>query len=249
MNNGNDFLENKPFKSTPSGTIENQIMSSTVPKNEREWWAAREIAQLRAVIAAQASAAPVPVKAGTPRQASQSMRPGDPSYTVDRIPVCYPWGDLTAELVRDGTGRNWIMQKGGSNIRHLNKYENNFVNSAISATTMAMLVHHAAAELAIATQSAPAEQPVVAGGWISVKDRLPELDYPVWLFDSDVGAFIGERGDTGEGWLYGRSSHFYQDKNGAWLTSDCEQDDFNVSHWMPLPAAPSIPAPTTESKP
>lgn len=58
---------------------------------------------------------------------------GDTSRVIDRFPVCYPWGDTTAELVRDGESRNWILRKGGSDVRHLNKYENNFVNSAIAA--------------------------------------------------------------------------------------------------------------------
>lgn len=39
---------NKPaMAATPAATLEEQIMSETVPKNEREWWAHREIEALR----------------------------------------------------------------------------------------------------------------------------------------------------------------------------------------------------------
>lgn len=34
-------------ESTPSAELERKIMNSNVPKNEREWWAAREIERLR----------------------------------------------------------------------------------------------------------------------------------------------------------------------------------------------------------
>lgn len=36
--------------STPRAELERQIMDSNVPKNEREWWAAREIERLRAAL-------------------------------------------------------------------------------------------------------------------------------------------------------------------------------------------------------
>lgn len=36
-------------QSTPSLELEHQIMNSDIPKNEREWWAAREIERLRTI--------------------------------------------------------------------------------------------------------------------------------------------------------------------------------------------------------
>ncbi len=38
----------KPMQATPPADLESQIMLSTVPKNEREWWAHHEIEKLRA---------------------------------------------------------------------------------------------------------------------------------------------------------------------------------------------------------
>jgi hypothetical protein len=37
-------------QSTPAGELERQICSATEPKNEREWWAHREIERLRGAI-------------------------------------------------------------------------------------------------------------------------------------------------------------------------------------------------------
>lgn len=40
----------RAYQATLPRTLEKQIMDSTVPKNEREWWAAREIERLRAEV-------------------------------------------------------------------------------------------------------------------------------------------------------------------------------------------------------
>lgn len=40
----------KAYQATAPRTLEQQIMDNTVPKNEREWWAAREIERLRAEV-------------------------------------------------------------------------------------------------------------------------------------------------------------------------------------------------------
>jgi hypothetical protein len=42
-----------PYMPTPPGDLEHQICSACVPKNEREWWAHREIERLRAELAAE----------------------------------------------------------------------------------------------------------------------------------------------------------------------------------------------------
>lgn len=36
------------YQATPNATLEQQIMDSNIPKNEREWWAHKEIERLRA---------------------------------------------------------------------------------------------------------------------------------------------------------------------------------------------------------
>lgn len=41
-------MSNKPFKSASPADLERQILDPNVAKNEREWWAAREIERLRA---------------------------------------------------------------------------------------------------------------------------------------------------------------------------------------------------------
>jgi predicted nuclease with TOPRIM domain len=40
------MLDETPCKATPREELRNQIMSSIIPKNEREWWAKRTIEQL-----------------------------------------------------------------------------------------------------------------------------------------------------------------------------------------------------------
>jgi len=46
------FKSDQPCQATPSGDLREQIMDSRVPKNEREWWAAREIEKLERELAA-----------------------------------------------------------------------------------------------------------------------------------------------------------------------------------------------------
>jgi len=42
--------DNDAGQATPRAELERQIMDSNVPKNEREWWAAREIERLQAIV-------------------------------------------------------------------------------------------------------------------------------------------------------------------------------------------------------
>ena len=66
----------------------------------------------------------------------------------------------------------------------------------------------------------------VVQGWVSVEDRLPEMDAPVWLYEQGRGVWIGGRSDGGEGWLwcnaYG-SQYFRAD--GTWGSSEMEIDE------------------------
>jgi hypothetical protein len=42
----------QPCQATPAGDLRQQILDSRVPKNEREWWASREIEKLERELAA-----------------------------------------------------------------------------------------------------------------------------------------------------------------------------------------------------
>ena len=42
--------EDNAYQATPAATLEQQIMDPCIPKNDREQWAAREIARLRAEV-------------------------------------------------------------------------------------------------------------------------------------------------------------------------------------------------------
>lgn len=78
--------------------------------------------------------------------------------------------------------------------------------------------------------------------WISVDTGLPPLDVPVWLVTNNGGIFIGCRSDDAGGWLWGNCyGDFWLDSNNKWRTDTCETDDYNVTHWMPLPAPPVSP--------
>src|SRR5688572_8444160 len=64
-------------------------------------------------------------------------------------------------------------------------------------------------------------------GWVSVEDRLPENGEHVlcWKESMIPKAFYSDTGSYG----------FFKD--GIW--GDVESDDWNVTHWRPLPAPPN----------
>lgn len=77
--------------------------------------------------------------------------------------------------------------------------------------------------------------------WISVKDRLPELEEVVWAWTGEF-PYIACRTDVGEeeGWLWAVSSGTVYMDDGK-ITADCEtDDDYQMTHWMPLPEPPKI---------
>jgi hypothetical protein len=43
----------QPCQATPAGDLRQQIIDSRVPKNEREWWASREIEKLERALTAE----------------------------------------------------------------------------------------------------------------------------------------------------------------------------------------------------
>lgn len=76
-------------------------------------------------------------------------------------------------------------------------------------------------------------------GWISVTDKLPELDVPVWLHHGDGAIILGERASSTDGWMWGTSYGLYFN-GGHWTAVECNPDgDIEPAHWMPLPAAPA----------
>jgi hypothetical protein len=65
-----------------------------------------------------------------------------------------------------------------------------------------------------------ASQPIISG-WVSVEERLPELDQTVLFFDKDLKAtHFGHLGENGRMFI----------TNGVWYTRE------EVTHWMPLPS-------------
>jgi hypothetical protein len=73
--------------------------------------------------------------------------------------------------------------------------------------------------------------------WIPVSERLPEMELPV-LVVSKVWPdriYVAMRGDTGDGWLW------YQGQSWGCLNDPADfdaDDDYQYSHWMPLPPPP-----------
>jgi hypothetical protein len=75
--------------------------------------------------------------------------------------------------------------------------------------------------------------PTIPDGWISVEDRLPELDVPVLAFyHGGIGAVF--RGEGDDGWLLSAHHMGLLDDLDSY---ECD-DNYEVTHWMPLPAPP-----------
>ncbi len=88
------------------------------------------------------------------------------------------------------------------------------------------------------------EQTIPSGSWISTKDKLPPFpegkDYSETVIGWD-GRSLGiyrRYYINGEGWLWARASYVCF---GCLSKIECEvDDDYNVTHWMPLPQPPEI---------
>lgn len=70
--------------------------------------------------------------------------------------------------------------------------------------------------------------------WIAIEDNLPEFDQPVWFYPQGI---IGCRCDCGdEGYLWGNSyGMFWRGKDNVWQCDGEVDDDYQPTHWMPLP--------------
>lgn len=80
--------------------------------------------------------------------------------------------------------------------------------------------------------------------WISVKDRLPDENVPVWCCSDSLHPFIGGYvyvDNEGYAWTNCYRSFYFHD--GKWKADDFEWDDqYDVTHWQPLPTPPTQPA-------
>lgn len=76
-------------------------------------------------------------------------------------------------------------------------------------------------------------------GWVSIKDRRPDLDVPVWLYEPGRGLWIGGRSDGGDGWLWCDCDGSQYQRDGKWCARDFNMDDdYQPTMWKPLPSAP-----------
>lgn len=74
------------------------------------------------------------------------------------------------------------------------------------------------------------------GDWISVEDHLPELLQVVlgWTKAGELGVFArDDRG--GDGWVWARQAFSWNLADADGLEVD---DDFDLTHWTPLPLGP-----------
>lgn len=73
--------------------------------------------------------------------------------------------------------------------------------------------------------------------WISVKDRLPETDDDVLVYNPKDGIHLGEF-DLDEVRGYYESDGSYFITNSGWTTEYSWAPYMGPTHWMPLPEPP-----------
>ncbi|MEE1914972.1 DUF551 domain-containing protein [Pseudomonas asiatica] len=75
--------------------------------------------------------------------------------------------------------------------------------------------------------------------WIKCSDRLPDLDQPVFLRADEVSG-IGCRADIHDGnwgWAWALNPPIHDE--AGWFVDGYELDDFEPTHWQPLPSPPN----------
>lgn len=85
-------------------------------------------------------------------------------------------------------------------------------------------------------------------GWISLKEKHPEENQTVWACNINTGyvalcCLVYE-----DGWLWAKSNGLIYSENGK-IVSECEtDDDYDFTHWIPLPELPIIKEKDNEKK-
>lgn len=79
--------------------------------------------------------------------------------------------------------------------------------------------------------------------WIKCSESLPPFNIPVWLAQKDTPKiFIGLRDDgDADGWVWCKSYYvpYFSEPKQEWESDDAEfDDDYQPTHWMPLPTPP-----------
>ena len=78
--------------------------------------------------------------------------------------------------------------------------------------------------------------------WISVTEKYPDEKQTVWCYSEKLdNVFLGEYVYViNEGWFWAESNGVIYASDGK-IVSECEMDDFDVSHWFPTPLLPKKP--------
>ena len=80
-------------------------------------------------------------------------------------------------------------------------------------------------------------------GWVKVEDGLPEVLETVWISNGKGWTTLGcrsgyQQGDDGELiWCWCATNGTIYEEDGK-IVAECEEDDWDVRHWRPLPAPP-----------
>lgn len=76
--------------------------------------------------------------------------------------------------------------------------------------------------------------------WISVDERLPPIETPVWLLQEGRirPMFVGCYTDTGDGLLWADCNGSEYWNGSEWECTEAEFDDYKIAAWMPLPNPP-----------
>lgn len=78
-------------------------------------------------------------------------------------------------------------------------------------------------------------EPVANTPWVSIDDRLPDIDMPVWLMN-DRRIWIGGRVLVeGNEWGWGNAHGLVWQGRHQWEAEIEFDDDYQVTRWMPLP--------------